>query len=200
MNKEILATGIYSYSNVFLDCLDHINKIENLSQSRIISWIPSFPKNTTEENKKKAFRNVDTIGIPVHTQIPESFDISKDPAKTLYEFSEKLSENFNPNVNDYLTDFGITVSDQEPYGLLKYGNGQKFDKHIDDGMKFIRKVSLVYYANDEYSGGEIYFDQFNLKFKPQKNQLLIFPSNYIYTHSISEVTEGHRYSIVSWFK
>lgn len=200
MNKEILSQGIYSYKNVFQDSFSFVEKIEALSNDLKLMWVPSFKKDTHEDDRKKAFRNVDTIGLPLRNKVLDYSKLESEPNKTLTSFSDKLNEEFSPYINDYLNDYGITVSDQEPYGLLRYGNGQKFDRHIDDGMMFVRKLSLVYYVNDEYKGGEIFFDQFNLTIKPEKNQLLLFPSNYIYTHSISEVTEGHRYSIVSWFK
>jgi Rps23 Pro-64 3,4-dihydroxylase Tpa1-like proline 4-hydroxylase len=202
MKKEKLAVGIYSYYDVFPDSFNYVNKIESLVNSGLLAWVPSFnKKTTTEEQIKKAFRNVDTIALPLKNQVlSESIDFNKDPNKTLFDFSENLEQEFNPYLSDYLNDFGITLSEQEPFGLLKYGNGQKFDKHIDDGMRFIRKVSSVYYLNDAYSGGEIYFDQFDLKIVPQKNQLLVFPSNYIYSHSISEVNDGVRYAIASFYK
>ncbi len=201
MNKEVLAPGIHSYKNIFENSISHINNIENLVDSGKISWIPSFNKNhTSEEEAKKFFRNVDTIGLPIESQIPEQVDKLLDPVKTLLQFANSLSNEFKNPLNDYVNDYGIFLSEQEPFGLLKYGKGQRFDKHIDNGMMFVRNVSLVYYANDEYSGGEIFFDQFNLKIQPEKNQLLIFPSNYIYSHSISEVLEGTRYSIVTWYK
>jgi Rps23 Pro-64 3,4-dihydroxylase Tpa1-like proline 4-hydroxylase len=201
MNKEILAPGIHSYKNVFEDSINHINKIESLVSSSQLSWIPSFNKNhTSEEDAKKFFRNLDTIGLPIESQIPENIDKDKEPARTLLDFSSSLNNEFSVYLKDYVEEYGISLSEQEPFGLLKYGKGQKFDKHIDNGMMFVRNVSLVYYANNTYTGGEIFFDRFNLNIKPEKNQLLIFPSNYIYSHSISEVLEGTRYSIVTWYK
>lgn len=201
MSSNILAPGIHSYKNVFPESINHINSIESLVGESKLSWIPSFNKNhTSAEEAKKFFRNVDTIGLPIESQIPENIDKNQEPAKTLLDFSNSLSINFSPYLKDYVEEYGISISEQEPFGLLKYGKGQKFDKHIDNGMMFVRNVSLVYYANDSYSGGEIFFDKFNLNIKPEKNQLLIFPSNYIYSHSISEVLEGTRYSIVTWYK
>lgn len=201
MDRKILCNGIHSYYNVFIDSDKYIEKIEEHVSKSEISWIPSFNKKTmTEESAKKFFRNVDTIALPLESQITDAINKENEAIKTVINFSNSLNENFKPYLDDYLNHYGITVSEQEPFGLLKYGKGQKFDRHIDDGMRFVRKVSLVYYANDDYSGGEIYFDQFDVKISPQKNQLLLFPSNYIYTHSVNEVLEGTRYSIVSWYR
>jgi Rps23 Pro-64 3,4-dihydroxylase Tpa1-like proline 4-hydroxylase len=202
MIKEKLAVGIYSYYDVFPESFQYVEKIENLVNENKLAWVPSFnKKTTTEEQIKKSFRNVDTIALPLKSQVlAEKTDFNSEPNTTLFEFSENLISNFKPFLEDYLNNFGITVSEQEVFGLLKYGNGQKFDKHIDDGMRFIRKVSSVYYLNNDYSGGDIYFDQFDLKITPQKNQLIVFPSNYIYSHSISEVSSGIRYAIAGFYK
>lgn len=199
-NKEKLAPGIYSYKNVFPESLDYVNKIEKLADSKKIAWVPSFnKKHTSEEQAKQFFRIVDTIGLPLESQVPDKVDKNLESTKTILDFSKALKENFDVYLKDYVDEHGVSLSNQEPFGLLKYGNGSKFDKHIDNGMMFNRTVSLVYYANDEYVGGEIYFDQFDLKILPQKNQLLLFPSNYIYSHAISEVSSGVRYAIVSFY-
>jgi predicted 2-oxoglutarate/Fe(II)-dependent dioxygenase YbiX len=54
--------------------------------------------------------------------------------------------------------------------------------------------------NDNYSGGEINFPRFGISYKPAANEILMFPSTYVYNHSVSEVTEGTRYAVVSWMK
>jgi len=199
-NKEKLAPGIYSYTNVFPEALDYIKKIESMVDSKKIAWVPSFNrKHTSEEQAKQFFRIVDTIGLPLENQVLDSVDKTVESTRAVLDFSKTLKENFDVYLKDYIDEHGISLSNQEPFGLLKYGNGSKFDKHIDSGMMFNRTVSLVYYANDDYTGGEIYFDQFDLKILPQKNQLLLFPSNYIYSHAISEVSSGVRYAIVSFY-
>ena len=52
--------------------------------------------------------------------------------------------------------------------------------------------------NDSYTGGEIVFPRFNLTIKPEADAMIMFPSTYVYNHSVLPVTEGTRYSVVSW--
>jgi predicted 2-oxoglutarate/Fe(II)-dependent dioxygenase YbiX len=59
---------------------------------------------------------------------------------------------------------------------------------------------MSYFLNDNYEGGEIEFDHFNLKIKPKENQAVFFPSNYVYSHKVHPVTEGIRYSVVGWWE
>ena len=67
-----------------------------------------------------------------------------------------------------------------------------------NGNNIVRDKDDVYYFNDNYKGGEIQFDKFNLKYKPNKNELLFFPSSYIYSHQVLPITEGCRYAVVWW--
>jgi len=58
-------------------------------------------------------------------------------------------------------------------------------------------VSLVGYLNDNYDGGEIAFDMYDIKVKPDAGDLIIFPSNYMFMHKAMPVTSGVKYSIVT---
>jgi predicted 2-oxoglutarate/Fe(II)-dependent dioxygenase YbiX len=61
-------------------------------------------------------------------------------------------------------------------------------------------MSTVYYFNDDYTGGEVIFPRFDIKYKPVANELLVFPSTYVYNHSVVPVVEGTRYAVVSWLR
>jgi 2OG-Fe(II) oxygenase superfamily len=86
----------------------------------------------------------------------------------------------------------------------KYENSKLMAKHCDhiteifDGQKKgIPTLSVVSALNDNYSGGEfIMFDDYEIKLN--QGDILIFPSTFMYPHTVKEVTEGIRYSAVSW--
>ena len=86
----------------------------------------------------------------------------------------------------------------EPAIILKYQTGQEYKLHADAGGGNNRVLSLVWYVNDEYEGGEIEFPYFNYKLKPPANSILFFPSNYIYAHIAHPVKEGTKYAVVMW--
>ena len=54
------------------------------------------------------------------------------------------------------------------------------------------------YLNNDFEGGAVRFEHFNYTFFPEKGDLLIFPSDYLYLHEALLVTAGVRYVIVSW--
>lgn len=85
----------------------------------------------------------------------------------------------------------------EAMNFIKYGPGQHFQEHHDNGYSYNCVVSLVAYPNDDYEGGELYFRLQNLNIKPKAGDLFIFPSNYMYPHRAMPVTSGTKYSIVT---
>ena len=142
----------------------------------------------------------DTLSI----NIPYSSIILDDHSNALSSFNTTFSnlflENLIPIEDDYQHNHNIKCLWHDNYQILKYGIGQKFTNHIDDHPDFHRIMSTLYYLNDDYSGGEINFPRFNISFKPKANQMIIFPSAYVYNHSVSPVTEGTRYAVVSWLR
>jgi Rps23 Pro-64 3,4-dihydroxylase Tpa1-like proline 4-hydroxylase len=109
-------------------------------------------------------------------------------------------EHFTPVEKDYMGSYGVASEWHDVYGILKYGEGQFFTNHIDDHKDYHRRISTVYYLNDNYTGGEINFPRFDITFKPKSNQMIMFPSTYVYNHSVSPVIEGERYAVVSWLR
>lgn len=86
----------------------------------------------------------------------------------------------------------------EPYQILKYNSGQEYKSHSDGGTASGRAVSAILYLNDNYEGGELEFVNFGIKIKPQAGMLILFPSNYAYSHIAHPVISGTKYAIVTW--
>lgn len=85
----------------------------------------------------------------------------------------------------------------EAMNYVKYGPGQHFQEHSDNGFSYNCVVSLVAYPNDDYEGGELFFRLQNLNIKPKAGDLFVFPSNFMYPHRAMPVTSGTKYSIVT---
>jgi len=200
MQKEEIAPGIVVYSNVIENSDNLYSDIEEGMASAKIEWQGAMVREGNDENTvNNLTRNTSIIGIPYSGMIQES------PLTTLSEeFTVNLNnlffENFDPIEKDYKASYGIATVWHDQYGILKYGEGQFFTNHIDDHQDFHRRISTIYYLNDNYVGGEINFPRFGITFKPKANQMILFPSTYVYNHSVSPVIEGERYAVVSWLK
>ena len=68
---------------------------------------------------------------------------------------------------------------------------------FDGERKGIPVLSIVGCLNDDYKGGDfvMWGDE---KIEIEKGTVIIFPSNFLYPHCVTPVTEGVRYSFVSW--
>ena len=103
------------------------------------------------------------------------------------------------STNSYAKQFGINESLwHEGYQILKYSDGQSYKPHYDGSTRLGRAISALVYLNDDYEGGEIEFVHFGIKIKPQPGMLILFPSNYAYTHVAHPVTQGTKYNLVTW--
>ena len=74
--------------------------------------------------------------------------------------------------------------------IMRYFPGDSLALHNDDGYSKEMKMSIVFYLNDDYNGGEIYFDKLNFNIKQRAGSMLIFPSNEEFTHCVKEIQEG----------
>ena len=62
-----------------------------------------------------------------------------------------------------------------------------------------RDVSAICYLNDEFDGGEIFFERAQLTVKPRRGLLLAFPSDADHVHEVLPVRSGVRYTMPIWF-
>jgi len=90
------------------------------------------------------------------------------------------------------------------YKYIKYTEDTEMHKHSDhihsifEGTRRgIPILSIVALLNDDFLGGDfVMFD--DQKIDLEKGDILIFPSLFLYPHTVQKVTEGVRYSAASW--
>ena len=55
-------------------------------------------------------------------------------------------------------------------------------------------LSSLFYLNDDYEGGELYFPLQGVQFKPKKGAAYFFPGDMNYIHGVTEIKNGIRYT------
>lgn len=195
---EILAPGIVVFNDVIPDQIDLINRINYLAETKVFEWQESMVGGENGGRKiDKSSRNCRVISI--HHGFPEDFIPMSEKEISSMFISNLFRDFFSPLLNQYFNRYKVTdITSHENYQILRYGVDEKFGIHTDDHWKYPRRVSLTWYANDDFEGGEIEFPEFGLKIKPKKNQLLIFCSSFPYIHEVHPVTSGERYAVVQW--
>ena len=109
--------------------------------------------------------------------------------------------------------YQVEVQDSEPLQVLHYGVGGHYIPHVDAETLYKddigldmwektldRDLSVVYFLNDDFTGGELFFPALDLVIRPEAGTLVCFPSDHNYIHGVQPVTSGHRYTVVTWMR
>jgi len=110
-------------------------------------------------------------------------------------FLKDFFDKNNCPVQQIDTDFEITI--------LKYEKTDHYIHHIDYHKSNPRHMSFSYILNDDYEGGDFEFHLAKnevLKIPAEKNSCIMFPSNFMFPHKVTEIKSGVRYVIVGWMK
>jgi len=112
---------------------------------------------------------------------------------------------FNKNLKQYKFDVNILDYDYKDIfdiEILKYENTGFYTWHVDHFAEIPRTMSCILLLNNDYEGGNLCFrnpdgsGEWEVEVKP--NRMIIWPSNFLYPHTVKPVTKGKRYSVVAW--
>jgi len=163
------------------------NTVEQLKQSNFIEHVVY----NTKEQKKITLPN------QAHTYygtIANTPDLMKHVYSALSQY--------------ILTDLNFKWFDGwEGYSVPRfnrYTKGQSLHNHCDqirnlvEGFqKGVPKITTLGVLNDDYSGGEFLMFEDEV-IETKVGDIIVFPSSFLYPHLVKEVTDGERYTFVSW--
>jgi hypothetical protein len=116
-----------------------------------------------------------------------------------------LHSYFNKNLKKYKLDANVLHFDYRSIfdiEILKYENTGFYTWHVDHFANIPRTMSCILLLNNDYEGGNLCFrnpdgsEEWEVEVKP--NRMIIWPSNFLYPHTVKPVTKGKRYSVVAW--
>jgi len=186
---------------------DYIIKFDNLFSSNLIKRIKSYIDIEKVDDMQignnvvnDQIRNVK--GFSVHNFFP----INKENA-TKWILFKLIAQQLSIIHLNYmmLTTKDINMEDNPlvQVDFLKYGEGGKYEVHVDAGRGSPRNLTTIINLNEEYEGGEFLFFNPDRKeivkeVKLKTGSIIVFPSNFLYPHSVKPIIKGERYSIVCW--
>ena len=208
---EKLGDGLVYYKNIIENPYEIIKDIELLND-RVEQKIKlKHPK--AESSLAKPWHNWDyqsgnnNIHFCKQRWLPRTKDI---PESDLFfnehsSISDRLFLALDTAFKHYSTDIYPYASKsikggEDNMSILKYEKAGFLSEHIDHGVSS-RTLSVVLYLNDDYVGGEINFPHVGngITIKPEAGSAIFFPSNFVFTHSVNEVSDGIRYSLPNWY-
>jgi predicted 2-oxoglutarate/Fe(II)-dependent dioxygenase YbiX len=142
---------------------------------------------------EKTIRNCETIVISYPHIIQKNNEARHKLDNAIFDGAAKCIKEYNTKFSH------CRIQEDSGYELLRYSEGCFYKQHTDSFKARPRAVSCSFILNDDFEGGEFAFFDRELKYKLEKGDALMFPSNFMYPHEVMPVTKGTRYSIVTWF-
>jgi hypothetical protein len=192
LEYDIVGPGIYVYKNAIPKDWDLVNRVESAlaKENTRFSWQQAGVGYGSLVSDYRACKDFKINEITLGERDEFSEDLL-DLHKEIMDSLKSCLEHYKPE------NFLAAVDHFEAINIVRYGKGEFFKTHTDDGDPYRCTVSAVGYPNDDYEGGELLFVKFGIKYKPEAGDLVIFPSAYSYAHSSEPVTDdGVKYSLV----
>ena len=125
--------------------------------------------------------------------------ITEEGYEDLGRVYEEVISGVRECVKHYSGLYNLSLEYEEATNFVKYGEGQHFSVHPDSGFSYSCAVSAIGYINDDYEGGEYFMPYQGIKFFPQKGDVIMHPSDFIYAHASLPVSKGIKYSAVTMY-
>jgi hypothetical protein len=100
--------------------------------------------------------------------------------------------------------FSLEVHSETKYAVTVYVEGAELPGHFDRAELIAgptpngyphRDISSVLYLNDDFVGGVFSFDIQGIRIIPKAGTLILFPGTRPFTHSVSVLESGLRYTV-----
>lgn len=212
MKLTVLAEDVFYIEDVFPDADKFIKQIEEHDQnpethSVIPQWVDWYQSKEINEfgelivktkGKQKLFdwditaNNNNNVWIrpeidfddTAHNLVRPTVDLIDKPyVKALDLWSEQTGH----GKLDYIS---------KNYLLRKYHAGGETPLHVDRNIRQPLNTNdwtVLFYLNDNYEGGELYFDEENIRFKPSAGSIAIW--RWTKPHGGDKVLSGEKYHI-----
>ncbi len=191
MAKSIVPSGYFGTGP------ENIHIIENFISNDLCDQIYEYCMNDNIWTKTKPNNHSVWDGRVLSPDVfaNESFF---NEIKELNDSVSKIIEKtflVNTNTNGNLTS-GISLVKWSK-GDVQYPHGDKEDENGNPHQIEIQNhdIGSIFYLNDNYKGGDIYFTQHNITLSPKKGMLVFFPGDKYYLHGVKEIIEGYRFTM-----
>lgn len=190
-SQQELAPGVILYKTG----IDSSRIIKGLVQNSMFKqWKAAEVGETSEENK------IDYNARHCYNYFLGSSQNSCHPQDPIVRAKKSIEKGIDAIIEDYRNRFDLKPIVSTETVLLRYEQDNMFHYHYDASKTYNRVVSVSMFLNDDFTGGELEFKEFDLKIKPTAGDILVFPSSYPYMHQVNPVEFGVRYSVVKWYK
>lgn len=208
MNKEYANNDIVPYASItpsgfFGDSPDNIVAIEDFMTDEELTYLNNFAKNNELWDVTETHYSDD--GTVIYDS--NYWDHRVATAPLLKEADPRVVElisNMQARLKERVDEFFSVDAHPTSPAIVRWLPGQRQQPHADkelhegDGRGKPNDfpyydISGLFYLNDEYEGGELYFPNQGIQFKPKAGAAYFFPGDMNYIHGVTEIKSGIRY-------
>jgi hypothetical protein len=186
--------NIVYFKGIMENYQEIIDAIESLSNDAVSDWRPwNGHGSSTRYGDIKDVRRDKIVEI----------NSDKDRAKAAFAINcltNKMSECAIEYANIFNIDrealyyaVSLLTDPRTMMGINKYDEGSFMGSHVDfNEDNYYLAYTIVVYLNDDYEGGELYFNDLDIKIKPQAGSIIMYPSSAPYSHQSLKVLKGRK--------
>ena len=191
-------------SGFFGDSPDNIVEIENFltesEQQRLINFA------MTNKVWDKTVDSVDEDGLILYQASVWddrvcTYNSLKESDPSILELIYSMIERLKIEVESF---FQVRVQETGP-AIVKWPIGARQEPHADKEFHIGKEkgranefphydIASLFYFNDDYEGGELYFPKQGIEFKPKPRSAYFFPGDMNYVHGVRPVKSGNRFT------
>jgi hypothetical protein len=178
---------------------DNVTIINNFVNSQDLKIITDYLNTKTDDDEFLGGKDLRLEVVKLE---------SPEVGNLVINYEEKIYEEI---VKAFTTKHNVKVVRKpiNPTHFVKWAPGMSSGLHADcethdgkpaEAANFYKyNISVLVYPNDNYDGGEITFPDYGIVLKPKAGDLIIFPGNSYYKHTVEVVKSGIRYTMPSWY-
>ena len=203
-NQDIIRDQSITPSGFFGNSKDMIVELENFMTEEEINFLENSAKSITNWDQTES--HVNENGTVIYDSDYWKDRVASGPRldatdPRIVPIIINLVERLKPVIENF---FNVKA---EPTGqsIVRWLPGNLQHPHADKELHEGPDAGLpndfpwydlasLFYINDDYEGGELYFPLQDLKFKPKRGAAYFFPGDMNYVHGVTEVTNGIRYT------
>jgi hypothetical protein len=192
-------------SGFFGDSSDNIVSLENFMTEEELVRLNNFIRNNENWDYTETHYNENgtvTYDADYWADRVATYPTIEKGDPEIPKLIEKMVARLKVEVDNF---FGVDANPTSP-AMVRWLPGQLQMPHADKELHTgpdagqpndfpYYDLAGLFYINDDYEGGELYFPNQGIQFKPKAGAAYFFPGDKNYIHGVTEIKSGIRYTV-----
>jgi predicted 2-oxoglutarate/Fe(II)-dependent dioxygenase YbiX len=186
---------------------ENIHIIKNFIDEKDVARISAFARTISEWSNGSDVDIFDENGVCTYNAAywnnrQCTWDILQRINKEVYDLIDFYLDKMAVTAGEI---YGCKLQKRPPCIVRWFGGIEQrphADKQMNDGSPnpfTDYDINSLFYWNDDFEGGELYYPQHDIVVKPEPGLAVIHPGDINYLHGVKMVTSGERYTSPAFF-